>query len=301
MSTELLKTITRPPFANYDIVVYFGGGLFFLPILFHYYISPFNLRLPKFQFVSDTPWANDIISSLCLIFSVYIIGHAIAYFSSQIIERSVESFSGKTSSTVLSTSLSLPGSRNNVLRSLITKQFKNSFRTYNWLASSFRIAPHIPLMPFYFLLYIFGIFGAFSSRIPSTIIDKAKLRLSERQYREIIISESESWFKPVEHYVINKNPAAIPRMYNYLIISGLFRSMSLIFLIVIWAEIYYFLHHYITGHDHVALFMSDTHETFAKMNAFLVAISAYFFSLFSFIKFQRRYVEETIFAFVFGD
>src|SRR5688500_407273 len=94
---EVMRAFTRPPFANYDIVVYFGCGLFVLPFARHYVLEPFGLRFPKFDIQLDVPFAGEFVSALTLLFTVYIGGHIIAYVSSQLIERSSDTFLGKTS------------------------------------------------------------------------------------------------------------------------------------------------------------------------------------------------------------
>ena len=98
---EIIKSVVKPPFANYDVVVYFGCGLFVLPFLRHYIIEPFGLRFPVFTFQIGIPFVDGLITALSLFFAVYILGHIIAYAASQLIEKATEmAFDGKTSSVV---------------------------------------------------------------------------------------------------------------------------------------------------------------------------------------------------------
>lgn len=301
MNPELVKSLIKPPFATYDIVVYFGAGLFSLPILQHYYIKPFGLHLPEFQFISTVPFADAAVVSLCFLFSVYILGHAIAYFAGQLIEKSVDMAFGKMSSVVLWSSLSNADSRNRRIRELIRFRLHAAFTKGSILPYLIRAIFHAPALPIYFLIYVLGIFGYISSRIPSEVFEKARTLVVERNLGDIHIAANSVWYKQVEHYVINRNPGAIPRMYNYLIISGLFRSLSFIMLITIWLQIFYDTHYLFTGHRHTAIFMANDGGVLSVVNFYLVVASAFFFCIFSHIKFQRRYVEETIFAFTFGE
>lgn len=101
----------------------------------------------------------------------------------------------------------------------------------------------------------------------------------------------------MEYYVINNSPDATARMYNYLVIAGLFRSLSFIFLTVTWIYgiIYVFERPHI-NQEMMKFNFIDEHLIWATAYIFL-----YIFCLFSFAKFQRRYTEEAIFAFVMND
>jgi hypothetical protein len=89
-------------------------------------------------------------------------------------------------------------------------------------------------------------------------------------------------------------------MYNYLVISGLFRSLSLLFLSCIWAEFYYALHYWMDGDYPLRPLLSDAHTASAHLFAIALLYTAFGFSISSYMKFKRRYAEEAIFAFVLG-
>jgi len=95
----VLKDLVKPPFANYDIVVYFGCGIFFLPFLFHY-IGADKLKILSYQFGIKPDFASIVVSSLSILFGVYILGHMIAYAGSQFVQRLMDSLFGKTSAVV---------------------------------------------------------------------------------------------------------------------------------------------------------------------------------------------------------
>jgi len=87
-----IKDIIKPPFANYDVVVYFGCALFSLPLIDHYVFKPTGFRFPTYQLNIGIPLADNAVSTLSLLFSVYLLGHIISYASSLLTEKSIETF-----------------------------------------------------------------------------------------------------------------------------------------------------------------------------------------------------------------
>ncbi|RYZ78538.1 MAG: hypothetical protein EOP06_28855 [Proteobacteria bacterium] len=107
------------------------------------------------------------------------------------------------------------------------------------------------------------------------------------------------WFKPLEAVVINNNPGATARMYNYLVISGLFRSVCTIFLASLWFEFIYLFSKLLGLNPPEGLLMLGNKSVLFQFLSYASLSLVYIFSLFSYLKFQRRYVEDAIFAFVF--
>lgn len=104
-----VKDYLRPPFSNYDVVVYFGCGLFFIPFINRYLFGPMELNWPTFKVSTGTAVGDSVVSFLALSFCIYIVGHIIAYISSQLIEKWSDTIIGKISSVILSISDSKPG------------------------------------------------------------------------------------------------------------------------------------------------------------------------------------------------
>lgn len=296
-TTEVLKDLAKPPFANYDIVVYFGCGLFAIPFIRHYYILPLGLSFPEFRFGIGIQFTDALISTLCLLFSVYVVGHIIAYTGSQIIERTMDTFFGKTSTVVLISSMTEPETRNEAIRAHVFNRAKKAFSRHSWLASSARTLTHLPMMPLYAVVFISGIFGYYHSRIPQSIMDAARIKMGDIGIHGARISLNAPWFKVVEHYVTNNFPVASARMYNYLVISGIFRSISTILLFSIWMEVFYLICMIRYGSAPSGI-VSDSMSLQARVASYALLSTVFIFSLFSYLKFQRRYVEEAIFAFV---
>ena len=153
---------------------------------------------------------------------------------------------------------------------------------------------HLPNYPIYLILYATGIFGYFDTRIT-----RQSLMLAEIAYKENVCDEEfttdTKWYKPLEYFVINRIPSAVPRMYNYLVIAGLFRSLSFLFLISSWWTIFYCVNHSIFGTWPLNLGGIETGFGSGFIEyCFLTTASV--FCIMAYIKFQRRYAEEAILA-----
>jgi hypothetical protein len=296
--TESVREFVRPPFANYDVVVYFGCGLFALPLIYHYLVEPSKLRFPRFNFDVGLPFANEAISTLSLLFAVYLLGHIIAYSSSILIEKAIDTFFGKVSSAILLSNYGVAGNKQELIKSWMYDRLKEAFNEGRRTQNGLRILAHIPVLPLYLMIDVIGGFDYYRSRVPKHVMFLARKRLSESGYGPIGLREP--WYKTLEHVVINNNPSATARMYNYLVISGLFRSLSLLFLGCLWAELYYGGYYALDGHYPLRPLMSDSSTSGAHLLAIGLLYVAYGFSISSYMKIQLRYAEEAIFAFVLG-
>ncbi|MEO6360747.1 MAG: hypothetical protein ABIO43_09250 [Sphingomicrobium sp.] len=295
---DILKSAVKPPFANYDIVVYFGCGLFLLPFLRHYVVEPFGLRFPIFNFQIGIEFVDGLITALSLLFAVYILGHVIAYGGSQLIEKAVDAaLDGKTSAIVNSASKATDDQRKSLLRARLRSGWRRSWSKQGWFTALIRYGTHFPAAIAYGLIYILGMFGFYSTRVEPTLFDAAATRLRNLKLG-IEVGEDGRWFKALEAVVINKQPVATARMYNYLVISGLFRSIALIFLFALWMELLHLVLWKVCGWEHIGFFLSDRGGVLRWLFGYFVLTTLYCFALFSFLKFQRRYVEDAIFAFV---
>lgn len=299
---EGLRGLSSPPFANYDLVVYFGGGLFFIPFAYRYLLEPLGLRLPQFSVAMGSAFLTEAVATLATLFIIYVIGHMLAYSSSQLIEKALDRVFGKVSSAIVVSCRSNPSNRNELIRSLIFSRLRKIGKEKAIIVSIFRFLFHAPAIPIYLGIFALGFFGYYDTRIPRKTLNIASHKLKNMSQTREYISIHTKWYKPLEHYVINRCVGAVPRMYNYLIISGLFRTLSLVFMLSMWALIYFMFHFIVHGHWLVKPLFGAGPEASAPIS-FAVEFSfltiAFAFSTFSFLKFQRRYAEEAIFAFVF--
>lgn len=292
-----MKDLIKPPFANYDVVVYFGGGLFFIPFINRYLVEPTSLTWPRFRVDVGSSIGEQIVSGLTLLFIIYLLGHTVAYVGSQLIEKLMDRVLGKISTAILVSSWSSNNNRNEYVRALIYDRLSHVRRDRALFATLARGLFHLPVVPIYLIVYLLGIFGYYDTRVPYSIIRACRAKLKTIGVGNQSLTIRSKWYKLIEYYVANRNTVATARMYNYLVIGGLFRSLSLIFLISLWLQLYYVVHLWYDGDWLLRPFLGSTSWKGSVIEWTLVS-TMYVFSLFSYLKFQRRYAEEAIFAFV---
>ncbi|MBA3670371.1 MAG: hypothetical protein H0W71_09995 [Sphingomonas sp.] len=293
-----LKDVIKSPFSNYDLVVYFGCGLFVVPFVNRYVVEPLNLTWPTFKILGAVPFTAEVISALSLLMFVYIIGHILAYVSSQLIEKTIDRFLGKVSTAIIFLTIGRAGLRNGRVRKHIYHQFLKIREDRAIIASLFRGIFHAPALISYSVIGFLGIFGYYNSRLSIHTVAALARGISKLGIPRLRLSPNMPWFKPVEYYVINRVPEAVPRMYNYLVIGGLFRSLSAIFLFSMWLVLAHLACWWFTGVWRLEPLGGMTPGV-AAIWEFVSLQLLFIFSLFSYIKFQRRYAEEAIFAFIF--
>lgn len=291
-----LKEVIKPPFQNYDIVVYFGCGLFTLPFIHHYLIKPLGLRFPHFKFGVGAEFADAAVSTLSLLFSVYLLGHLVAYASSLMVEKTLDRCLGKISSSVIITHTTDSTRLPKALRAWIKQRFVIAFRRGRKLTSAARLLFLLPVSVGTLLAYWANYLGYFSTRIPKAIFDQIKLLCRSRGYGRVSLHTQ--WYKALEHDVTNNCPIATSRMYNYLVISGVFRSLSLIVIFCAWAELYFIIHQELHGHALVDGIFSDEQSKWSGLVNLAGLNGLFAFTVTAYVKFARRYVEEAMFAFV---
>lgn len=297
MQTDLeVKDYIKTPFANYDIVVYFGCGLFSLSFIFHYFVEPLGLRFPRFAFEIGNPFADSTISILTLLFTVYILGHMIAYVASHAVEKTIDIFFGKVSSAILISNYVPKEKFTETIQAYIWKKTKEAFRHPHRISSSLRVLFLLPVLPTIVFLFLFRQLEYFRSRIPPLVFSQVRKECMRRGFGSISLKTK--WYKAIEHDVINNDPLPLSRMYNYLIIAGIFRSLALIFLMCAWAELYFEIHLICHGDEIVKSLMSDRALPHGHVLAIVGFNILFGFSLSAYLKFSRRYVEEAIFSFV---
>ena len=134
------------------------------------------------------------------------------------------------------------------------------------LATVARSIPHIAQLPLYAIKDTFGIFGFYNTRLSEKVAAALQGRYRELGLPQLRVAEHEPWFKPMEYFVINRVPEATVRMYDYLVISGLFRSVSLIFLISSAAISFHFIMYLIYGEWKIEPFSLRLNTSFTCMS-----------------------------------
>jgi hypothetical protein len=305
---EAVKDLVKPPFANYDIVVYFGCGLFSLPFMLHYseiflngdqYTkSTLANKLARIDPALSDKFVVSLIATLTVLISVYILGQIIAYLGSEAIEKLMDSLFGKVSSTILRGSTDERDDFKKTTKHQINIGIAKHFGDGSWLSSSVRLMYHFPVMSAYFFIYNFEVFGYHRTRVSTKAMDAARLKLVNSPFSDIVIAPGTEWFKSLEAIVVNNNPVAAARMYNYLVIAGLFRSVCFIFLTAAWVEMLLASCSLVFNAPPGLLTFGHT-GFIAHCLSYLAVSLLYIFCLFSYFKFQRRQAEEIIFAYVY--
>lgn len=290
-----VKDYIKPPFANYDLVVYLGCGLFFLPLIFHYIVEPLGIQFPQFEFQVGVPFADSAIATLSLFFSVYILGHMIAYVASHAIEKTVDLFFGKISTALIISHNCPSGKFAETVQAWIVKKFSLAFKRPHRISSTLRGLFLFPVWPTLIFIVSFRQLEYFKSRVPPRVFIQVKAECARRGFGQIGLHTK--WFKAIEHDVINNDPLALGRMYNYLLIGGVFRSLCFIFLCCSWAEFYFWMHKIFHG-DELVKSLSQDPLRYGHAITFMIMNVLFGFSLSAYLKFARRYVEEAVFSFV---
>ena len=297
---DALKNLGRPPFANYDLVVYFGGGLFALPFIYRYLLHPFGVPLPSFVLTESNQVTLEIIRGLALLMAVYVIGHLIAYLSSQLVEKTVDRFLGKMSTAIIVSMESSKADRDNQLKAMFRDRAKKIVAENAFFPSLVRGIFHLPNIIHYGFVYLAGIFGYLDTRIPPEALNRAKIRYSTIVVPGCEVSADEKWYKSLEYFVINNIPDAVPRMYNYLVMAGLFRSLSFLFLWSSLLTLFFLATNAVFDTWPLGLTEMGTGRGAGIIEWFSLSTLSVF-SLVAYLKFQRRYVEEAILALAFSN
>jgi hypothetical protein len=146
----------------------------------------------------------------------------------------------------------------------------------------------VPLFPLYAVLISLRWFDFYFSKLPFEIRSVLDDRLRVEKV-PIAVAQGTPWPKVLKQYVVNNCPVAYARMSNHRVVFGLLRSLALLALCAAWVEIGLAIAAWIKG-DSSALFHAVGWLTFAVLATFLII---------GFAKFNRRFFEESVYAFVF--
>jgi hypothetical protein len=288
------EKLTKLPVSNYDIVVYFGLGVCSLPLVYRYFLKSSNARFPTiFSGYSDQT-VNTTVSITALIVSVYVIGHGIAIISSIFIEQFLYRTAGPPSSVIVNAAKPTPDKPSAAFRSYLRNRIKYSYWDDLHWADVFRAIVHTPIIPLYLGMYTLRFYGFYETKLNTFIILRVQKRLEHRFDFSDSIFSNVRWFKIVEYSCANDHPVATSKMYNYMVIYGLFRSSCMLILSAIWMEWLYFF-----CNGGIGFVDQDGHgNIYFRM---IVLYGAYLVSFIGFGKFSRRYTEEAVQAFALSE
>jgi hypothetical protein len=283
---------SKAPFANYDIVVYLGGGLFTLLLAWRYIVEPFDIfDLSFLTDVTGASWTSQVMLIVVLGVLSYVAGHLISYLSSHFIQGFADRTLGTFSSIIkLAT---LPREQfDERLAKQIDLNWKESFSLFparGWLIVLF----HIPMIFWYFPVKWLCLFNCLDTRIPARMFDSLDEKM-KKHFKGVSLENEKQWFRWVEYYTSYNAPIAASSMYNYLVISGLMRSLAFLLLGAMWAEIFHIVLWKLEDIQRLHVGKDAIHWIFyggALVIGYVCALTAY-------LKFYRRYVEEAVMGFL---
>jgi hypothetical protein len=153
---------------------------------------------------------------------------------------------------------------------------------------------HAPVLPWYLFVASLGLFNFVDTRLPARMLEKMKEKI-ETDFSSLGYQPGGQWFRWVEYFTAYNRSVAASSMYNYLVIFGFMRSLSYIFLICIWLEIFHVAFDgYLPGE-------AVSHGPGGVLGVslyFLVLYVAYVTTVTSYCKFFRRYIEEAAMGFL---
>lgn len=285
---SILEKTPKFPISNYDIVVYFGVGISTLPFVYRYFLASSGAILPPVFGGYADEIVNRAVSLISLAFAVYIVGHGIAILSSMFIEQFLYRSAGPPSNIIVNAAkptFSVGGSFREDLRMRLKDVYSHPRP-----ADLVRLIYHAPAMPVYILMYIFQVHGFYETKLNSFVILRTQKRLEHCFDFSDTILTNVKWFKIVEYACANDHPVATAKMYNYMVIYGLFRSTAFLLLCSIWLEIFYYFYSGGLG------FIDHSGHGRILVRLFIL-YGGYFVSFIGFAKFTRRYTEEALQAF----
>jgi hypothetical protein len=134
----------------------------------------------------------------------------------------------------------------------------------------------------------------FVKELPGSVIKKLNKRLEHKFSIGTQSVSGEEWFNLVQHYVMNNNPSAFMRMYNYMTIYGFCRNLS--------AALYCSTFILLVGVTiHLNSLNLSRSVGFGVYVVILLLLPLSGMLAANFAKFYRRYSQEAVYAFVTTD
>lgn len=274
----------RLPFSKYDIVVYLGVGIFALRFVDRYTLKTW--KFPAFgpelftANSAEATYLQPVLTVLSFIFAVYILGHGVSYASKLLIQP--------LSHWVFGSPYELISCQKT--RGLTAKDGygANTTKRQQILTCILKTACFTASLPVILLLYVlvqpFKSADLIKSRIPEKTVDWIVPKLEALFSIEGMKScDIPKWGVAIEYHCYQNLPSAANQMYNYLLISGLLRSVSFMFLMSIWCEI---------AGKLIPRYALSTN--LRNWGALLAVYVAFFVSFFAYAKFYRRHAEEAV-------
>ncbi|MCL6250117.1 hypothetical protein M3P36_03520 [Altererythrobacter sp. KTW20L] len=278
------------PFATYDLAVYLPGGAL-LTLIGRYVLDEvFGFHVGGLDALVGDDAVGLAIKAITWLSVSYLLGHLGAFISTYTVERVVHRFLGYPSDNWLEREKLVNGGQANekeIQKTLLSKTLSVGRKDFG-ISASLSLIFLLPLPPFVVAFLIFKPVGFYSAKLPEAIYSDLRQRFKLLGV-SVEVQRGTRWDKIVEHYVSNNCAGGYVRMYNYLVIYGALRLLAFVMTLLLWVII-------ISDFKQIFEIGYDFH--LGKTIAFFGLSGATFMSMMAFAKFNRRYFEESIMAFL---
>lgn len=270
----------RLPVASYDLVVYFGVGILALPFFRVWVAEPLSLRPPEGSLLFPSfAFVGTAILTLLVLFAGYALGHVIALFSSFFVERFVQLWLGYPSDIWLSACARGVEARRQIIRDrVVSARYGGAML----IVSLF----HLPLAPFYAVMWVARGFDFYFTKLPCEL-HPLLLKKLKAERLPVPVQHGSTWPKVLKQYVVNNCPVAYTRMSNHRVVFGLLRSLAFLAVCFLWAQIGF-----------AAVDLWDGGAVTIHLVRWLVIGTTATLLIIGFAKFNRRFFEESVYAFL---
>lgn len=289
-----INDVKRLPFANYDLVVYFGVGVFVLPLAQKYISNPLKLSFPASIAVPTDGFLSEAVGVLVVLFACYALGHVIALLASYLVEGFIHKWLRYPSTVWLR--------KCNNRKMSISDIMKRNIRETEFNFETFLVSfLHFPLILFYLIIYYRRLFGFYDTKAPCYLRKMAIERMAQCGLN-VPLNHGSNWLKIIEHYVANNVGTGYLRLYNYLMIFGLLRSLAFVGIVYSWVAFFRIFGSGVYDRSHVLIGLTwDFSPTEPEIFTYFASAFVTTFLVVGFAKFNRRFFEEALYAFVLSN
>ena len=282
------KNVERLPFTIYDIIGYLAPGAVttWLTVVLlkwthsklHTYIG---IHINDIVIFADNAFLNNAGIGIAFLALSYVVGHVVSYLSAYFVEGLVTYDFGYPSFYLMASDET---DRDTYI--------ENRRKKHTFCKSLLIYIALFPVVIFH-KIFFYKIINAQLKPLIEPIRDKIRTRFARSEIggKELCVKKNEAWFRVIEATIKNNFPEADYRMYNYVVIYGFVRSFCLIFNIIPWSLFIIFLICLLGGE------WENNYHFLPPLIAFVISILLSFILYLAFIKFFRRYSQETLEAF----
>ena len=281
------KNVERLPFTVYDIIGYLAPGAVttWLTVVFLKWIHvhcnvELLIHVKDIVIFDNNPFLSNAGIGIAFLALSYVVGHVISYLSAYFVEGLVTHHFGYPSFHLMASD-----------ETDKLKYIENHRKKHNFCNSSLIYIALFPVVIFH-KIFFYKIINAQLKPLIEPIRDKIRTRFARSEIggKELCVKKNEEWFRVIEATIKNNFPEADYRMYNYVVIYGFVRSFCLIFNIISWFLFIIFLYYAVFSD-------SSMGHIWVIITAFLIGATVSCILYLAFIKFFRRYSQETLEAF----